>query len=80
MPGDFCPGCDTRIPCPEGSYNEEPKMTEQTDCLQCDFTEKENAERTGCCDLGNMECINPPKNPNFAVVGSLLVPALLMLS
>jgi hypothetical protein len=80
MPGDYCPGCDTRMPCQEGSINPEPKMAEMQDCIPCDFTEQENIERTVCCEVGRMECINPPKGKNFGFVSSLLVPAVFMLS
>lgn len=80
LPGDFCPGCDTRERCAPGTINTEPKMAEPTDCLPCDFTEKNNKERTQCCEAGNMLCIDPPRDPNFGSVISLLLPALFMLS
>jgi hypothetical protein len=80
MPGDYCPGCDTRVPCTLGTHNPEAKMTEMQDCLPCDFTEKVNRDRTACCDPGNMACIDPPRDPNFGSVTSLLLPALFMLS
>lgn len=80
MPGDYCPGCDTRVPCILGSYNPEPKMGEAQDCLPCDFTEEVKLDRTGCCEAGNKECVDPPRNPNLGFVSSLLVTAYLMLS
>jgi hypothetical protein len=80
MPGDYCPGCDTRIACPEGTYNPEAKMAELQDCLLCDFTEEENRERTACCEVGHMACIDPPKDPNFGFGALLFVPAFFMVA
>lgn len=77
LPGDFCFGCDMRRACPQGSVTAEPKMSQPQDCEPCLFTEVVNQERTACCEAGNQECINPPKD--FGYVSSLLVPAYLML-
>ena len=72
---EHAPGAESpKAPLPE------PKMTELQDCIPCDFTEQENIERTVCCEVGRMECINPPKGKNFGFVSSLLVPAVFMLS
>ena len=79
MPGDYRPGCDMRIACQLGTYNDKPEISEANDCIPCDFTEEVNSERTGCCEVGNEDCINV-KKINFGFVSSLLVPALFMVS
>lgn len=63
MIGDYCPGCDIRVACPEGTVNPEPRKSEMQDCQPCDFTEEANYERSACCPAGEESCTmrNPVK-------------------
>lgn len=50
QPGDYCPGCDIREPCPEGTIGEEQRLQMDSDCIECDYSQTRSWDRTRCCD------------------------------